>query len=94
MILSFMAKVNKNMISTYSTSFTQHGTITYGSTRTSSSLKSGKMATIVGDVTGLPQRELRNLNQDGQIAVLQRKNQDMDSTTGEGRGEWAVVLQC
>ena len=52
------------------------------------------MATIVGDVTGLPQRELRTLNQDEQIAVLQRKNQDMDSTTGEGRGEWAVVLQC
>ena len=62
--------------------------------RKSSSLKSGKMATIVGDVTGLHQRELRNLNQDEQIVVFQRKKQDMDSTTGEGRGEWAVVLQC
>ena len=73
MILSFMAKVNKSMISTYSTSLTQQGTITYGSTQTSSSLKLGKMATIVGDVTDLHKRELRNLNQDEHIVVFQRK---------------------
>ena len=33
MILSFMAKVNKSMISAYSTSLTQQGTTTYGSTQ-------------------------------------------------------------
>ena len=88
-------KVNKRMISTYSTSLTQHGTITYGSTHTSSSLKSGKMATIVGDVTGLHQRELRNLNQDKQIVVFQRKTKTWTppQVKEEASGPWSYNVK-
>ena len=95
MILSFMAKVNKSMISTYSTSLTQQGTTTYGSTQTSSSLKLGKMATIVGDVTGLHKRELRNLNQDEQIVVFQRKTKTWTppQVKKEASGPWSYNVE-
>ena len=100
MILSFIAKVNKSMISIYSTSLTQHGTITYSSAQTSSSLKSGKMQMVGQDGHHCwwrhrppPARTLR-LKSRRTDSCVPAKNQDMDSTTGEGRGEWAAVQQC
>ena len=83
------------MVSTYITFLTQYGTITYGSTHTGSSLKSGKMATIVGDVTGLPRRELRNLNQDEQIVVFQRKTKTWTppQVKEEASGPWSYNVK-